>query len=83
MDLPDGDMLRRRSWIDGLRAELAREGRHVDLVSNHDTTPQLVCFSSGELTPFALTLALGDAARYRVTGAIDATLKTERVRSAP
>jgi general secretion pathway protein H len=82
MDLPDGDTLRRRPWIDGLRAELTREGRHVELVSNGASTPQLVCFSSGELTPFALTLELGGAARYRVIGAADATLKSERVRSA-
>jgi len=71
--------LRPRQWIEGLRAELSREGRIVDLSRASDGAPQLVCFSSGELTPFALTLALGDAARYRVTGADDATLKVARV----
>jgi general secretion pathway protein H len=71
--------LRPRQWIEGLRIELSREGRIVDLSRARDDAPQLVCFSSGELTSFALTLALGDAARYRVTGADDATLKFARV----
>ena len=74
--------LRPRQWIDGLHAELSREGRIVDLSAPRNSAPQLVCFSSGELTPFALTLALGDAARYRVTGADDATLKVDRVEGA-
>jgi len=77
----DGE-LRPRLWLDGLRAELSREGRTVDLASTPDAAPQLVCFSSGELTPFALTLALGDTARYRVTGAEDGALKFARVESA-
>jgi len=75
-DMPADGELRPRRWIDGLRTELSREGRAVDLARADDAAPQLVCFSSGELTPFALTLALGDGARYRVSGADDATLKT-------
>ncbi|MGH8173463.1 MAG: prepilin-type N-terminal cleavage/methylation domain-containing protein [Rhodanobacteraceae bacterium] len=75
--------LRPRQWIEGLRAELSREGRIVDLSNAREDTPQLVCFSSGELTPFALTLALGDAPRYRVTGADDSTLKVARVDTSP
>lgn len=77
--VPDDGPLRTRPWIDGLRANLSSEGRHVDFLATGDAAPQLVCFSSGELTPFVLTLELGDAPRYRVTGADDATLKTERV----
>lgn len=80
--VPDDGPLRTRPWIDGLRANLSSEGRHVDFLSTGDAAPQLVCFSSGELTPFVLTLELGDAPRYRVTGAEDATLKTERVEPA-
>jgi general secretion pathway protein H len=76
----DGE-LRPRQWIDGMRAELSREGRVVDLSDARDAAPQLVCFSSGELTPFALTLALGDAGRYRITGAEDGALKMARVES--
>lgn len=82
-DFPDGAELRPRQWVDGVRAALTREGRNVDLSASRDAAPQLVCFSSGELTPFALTLSLGDAPRYRVSGAEDATLKTERLGASP
>ena len=78
-DFPADAPLRARQWIDGLRVDLSSAGRHIDLLATSDAAPQLVCFSSGELTPFALTLELGDASRYRVSGADDATLKTERV----
>jgi len=78
----DGE-LRPRQWIEGLHAELSREGRIVDLSTPRDVAPQLVCFSSGELTPFTLTLALGDTARYRVTGADDATLTVDRLGATP
>ncbi|HEY0233328.1 MAG TPA: type II secretion system minor pseudopilin GspH [Dokdonella sp.] len=72
--------LRARHWTSGLRLELAREGRPVALATPKHDTPQLVCFSSGELTPFALTLALGDPPlRYRVTGTDDGTLRTARL----
>lgn len=78
-DLPTEGPLRSRQWVDGLGAELSRAGRRVDLAAGKDRAPQLVCFSSGELTPFALTLALGDAPHVRVSGAEDATFRTERV----
>jgi general secretion pathway protein H len=81
-DFPDDAELRRRRWPDGMQVVLSREGRGVDLSSATDVEPQIVCFSSGELTPFALVLALGDAPRYRVSGSEDATLKTERVGTA-
>jgi general secretion pathway protein H len=59
---------------------MTRDGRPLDLaVPGHDA-PQLVCFSSGELTPFSLVLALGDASvRYQVKGDDDGTLKTSRL----
>jgi general secretion pathway protein H len=82
-DVPGAGELRPRRWIDGLGADLAREGHRVDLAGVTDRSPQIVCFSSGELTPFALTLALGEAPRYRVSGAEDATLETERTGAAP
>jgi general secretion pathway protein H len=78
-NLASSGVLRQRRWIEGLDPELAREGRRVDLLAPGDAAPQLVCFSSGELTPFVLTLAIGDAPRYRVSGTEDATLKVERV----
>ena len=80
-DFPGGAELRRRVWSDGMRVALSREGRAVDVSKVPSAVPQIVCFSSGELTPFALTLALGDAPRYRVSGSEDASLKTERLGS--
>lgn len=82
-DFPDGSEFRARRWLDGMQAELKREGRDVDLSGGRAGSPQLVCFSSGELTPFALVLALGDAPHYRVSGTEDAILKTERVGAGP
>jgi len=73
----DGEM-RPRSWLDGMRVALSREGRGVDLDARN-APPQIVCFSSGEMTPFALTLALGDVKPYRVTGSDDGTTKRDRV----
>jgi general secretion pathway protein H len=70
--------LRSRSWLDGMRVVLSREGRDVDLGAR-DAPPEIVCFSSGEMTPFALTFALGDATPYRITGSDDGTTKRDRV----
>jgi general secretion pathway protein H len=76
--LADGE-LRARSWPDGLHIDMTRAGRTVTLAGPGHDTPQLVCFSSGELTPFAVVLSLGDAtARYRVEGKDDGTLESER-----
>ena len=69
--------LRARQWPQGLRVELSRDGR--PLAVSEDDLPQLVCFASGELTPFALTLTLGDAPRYRVNGGDDGQVTTERI----
>jgi len=70
-----GDELRPRRWLTGLRVALERDGRPLDLGGAGARAPQLVCFSSRELTPFALTLALGDPPlRRRVSGTPDSTL---------
>jgi general secretion pathway protein H len=82
-NFPDDSPLRARRWLDGMTVALAREGRPVDLRAARVAAPQIVCFSSGELTPFALTVGLGDATRIRVSGADDATLKHARVESLP
>ena len=51
---------------------LSRDGHGVEVAAQYPDKPQLLCFSSGELTPFRLELALGEiAARYRVEGAPD------------
>jgi general secretion pathway protein H len=70
--------LRTRAWLDGIRVALSREGHGVDLDARN-APPQIVCFSSGEMTPFALTLALGDVKPYRITGSDDGTTKRDRV----
>lgn len=74
--------MRPRSWLDGMRVTLSREGRSVDLAAR-EAPPQIVCFSSGEMTPFALTLALGDAKPYRITGSDDGTTKRDSVEARP
>lgn len=74
----DGE-LRERNWVEGIKPELAREGRPQSLVRGERPLPQLVCFSSGEMTPFALTLALAAPPRYRISGESDGTLKLERL----
>jgi general secretion pathway protein H len=79
----DGE-LRGRSWPTGLRIELTRDDRTLALSVPGHETPQLVCFSSGEMTPFALVLALGDAtARYRIVGKDDGSLTSGRVEAQP
>jgi len=77
IEFPPENTLRPRPWSGGLSVVLTREGRPVDLRASADATPQLVCFSSGERTPFALTLSLGDAPQFRVV-ADETTLRTER-----
>jgi general secretion pathway protein H len=79
----DGE-LRARHWPAGMRVELTREGRPLALATANHGAPQLVCFSSGESTPFALVLALGEVpVRYRLKGDGDGTLKADRIESQP
>jgi general secretion pathway protein H len=79
----DGE-LRARHWPAGMRVELTREGRPLTLATAQQGAPQLVCFSSGESTPFTLTLALGTLpVRYRLNGDDDGTLKADRIESQP
>jgi general secretion pathway protein H len=77
-DADAGSELRARAWLEGMRIALSREGRSVD-PGPRDSPPPIVCFSSGEMTPFALTLALGDVKPYRITGSDDGTTKRDRV----
>jgi general secretion pathway protein H len=72
--------LRPRTWPGGMQVELSREGRPLRLAGSDDAPPQLVCFSSGEQTPFTLTLALGDVpARYRLSADGTGATTLERV----
>lgn len=81
--LPSGGELRPRRWPAGLRADLAREGQPLELAPPTADAPQLICFSSGELTPFSLTLALADAPRYRLDGVDNGEVKIARVAASP
>jgi general secretion pathway protein H len=61
--------LRPRTWHAGTASKLTRDGRGVEIAAQFPDKPQLLCFSSGELTPFRLELGIGDvAAHYRVDG---------------
>ena len=72
---------------DNLRLELALEGRFTTLEPEFDQTvdddaehePQLLVFSSGELTPFELDFVFGDnEGTYRLTAELDGTLEVAR-----
>ena len=71
--------LRPRRWIRGLRVDLQRDGRPLRAADANIPTPQIVCFSSGELSPFVLTLALGeDDAMVELRGRIDGRIDLRR-----
>ncbi len=64
--------LRERSWLDGTSSKLTSDDHQVQITSAYPDKPQLVCFSSGELTPFRLELALADLPIiYRLDGQPD------------
>lgn len=67
----DGE-LRPRKWSVKPSAQLTRDGQGVDVGDAFPDKPQLVCFSSGELTAFRLDLALPDSTtHYRIDGRAD------------
>jgi len=71
--------LRPRRWVRGLGVEMLRDGRPMRAADAAGETPQIVCFSSGELSPFVLRLALGDVAtRYELSGRADGRIGLQR-----
>lgn len=69
--------LRLRSWAQGIDAELLRDGRALRAEADG---PVIVCFSSGEMSPFVLRLGLaGVATRYELRGAIDGRIALTRI----
>ncbi len=78
----DGD-LRPRKWsVPGAPALLTHDGARVDIGDEFPPRPQLVCFSSGELTAFRLELALPDSTtRYRLDGRSDGDVTESVVES--
>ena len=78
------DELRARTWVPGLQVALYRDGSEMRLAEDASQSPQIVCFSSGELSPFVLRLALGDAARqYEVRGKADGRIDVEAMEVRP
>jgi general secretion pathway protein H len=72
--------LRPRKWLAGGSAALSRDGHDVEIAAQFPDKPQLLCFSSGELTPFRLDLGLGDVAQsYRLDGQPDCTVSLAAV----
>ena len=66
--------LRQRVLPDGVTLSASREGRPLELAKDAPSEPQLVCYASGELTPFELRVALDRDTAYVVTGEIDGRL---------
>lgn len=76
--------LRARSWVPGMGVELLRDGRDLRLAESDSDPPQIVCFSSGELSPFLLRLRLGDVAnRYELRGEADGEVVLDRIAISP
>jgi general secretion pathway protein H len=70
------DELRPRVWLDSTDARLSRDGQALQIAADAPDKPQLVCFSSGELTPFRLELGLADLPQhYRLDGEADGEIK--------
>ena len=61
-----GRVYRPHPFPDQLRAELVVGGHLVLFGETED--PQVICYSTGEMTPFELTLELPDAPRLVLTG---------------
>lgn len=75
----DQGELRERRWPGALRADLSRDGKRLPLQPQPPDKPQVICFASGELTPFRLELGLADASlRWRLDGLPDGTVERER-----
>ena len=75
----DEGELRPREWMPGLDVALARDGRAVRTTDADVLAPQIVCFPSGELTPFRLTLSLGEGlAAIDIDGEADGRIALSR-----
>lgn len=72
--------LRPRTWVPGMQVSLYRDGREMRLADDESESPQIVCFSSGELSPFVVRLQLGDAPNsYEVRGKADGQIEIASV----
>jgi len=68
--------LREREMPRGLALDARRDGIVLELEAELPADPQLVCYASGELTPFALEVgAAANVPRYLVRGESDGSLE--------
>jgi general secretion pathway protein H len=78
------DELRPRHWEPGIAADLLRDGQPIRLNDAEDDAPQIVCFSSGEMSPFLQRLELGEVPyRYELRGEDDGQVDLRRVARGP
>lgn len=76
--------LRPRQWLHGMQVQLSRDGRELQLGEDVRESPQIVCFTSGELSPFVLRMTLGDIdLRHDVAGHADGRVTLDRVAIRP
>ncbi len=61
------NMLREREFPANLELELTVEGVEMDL-RDRDNPPRILLLSSGEMTPFVLTLSILDGEAYQIQG---------------
>jgi general secretion pathway protein H len=59
----ESDELRARNWLAGTQVALGSDGHAIVVGDDFPEKPQLVCFSSGEMTPFRMELRLADLAQ--------------------
>jgi general secretion pathway protein H len=70
--------LRPRVLPDGFDLSASREGKPLELTHDTPLEPQLVCYASGELTPFVARIEIDPQSVMEVVGEIDATLTTRQ-----
>ncbi len=76
--LAGDSLLRRRKLPKGVRFELSIEGSPLVDMSRQQEIPQVVLFSSGEITPFTCTLSAGrDTGVYTLIGKLNGVLALE------
>lgn len=69
----DDELLRDRSFPTNINIDLVVEGAQVSF-DDKENLPRIFVLSSGELTPFTLTLSLDEEESYILDGAIDGKL---------
>lgn len=75
--MTDDAMLRERPLPEVVRLELLLEGVAVAL-DNEENPPRIIILSSGELTPFELSLRSDEGDYYRIAGSVDGKLDLQR-----